>query len=229
MIKAGIDQDAITALFSQARARQGELLRKAVGEATLKALQGRELTLENIRRVLKAVALASSAGVALNPGRPATLEAMLGKAVAGMDAALIKAVQANRTALQQFMDLGVGVQNEQMKAALANLEKLEEVFFSVVGKVMQDASAPLQGPWAHVLKGLQLTGTDTGAQATQVVRQLMEQSQAAWRTGRAASVRSAQAMMDNYASLVSGVLLGMSEGLAKTGAGARPKVSEPRK
>ena len=41
MVKAGIDQDAITALFSQASARQGAMLRNAVTASTLKALQGR--------------------------------------------------------------------------------------------------------------------------------------------------------------------------------------------
>ena len=55
MIKSGIDQDAIVKMFSEATAKQGEALRKAVSEATLKALQGRELTLENIRKVLKTV------------------------------------------------------------------------------------------------------------------------------------------------------------------------------
>ena len=53
MFKSGIDQDSLIKLFSQASTKQGEALRKAVSEATLKALQGRELTLQNIRGVLK--------------------------------------------------------------------------------------------------------------------------------------------------------------------------------
>ncbi len=77
MIKSGIDQDAIIQMFSQATAKQGEGLRKAVTEATVKALQGRELTMENIRKVLKSVTQASSAGAALNPAGPADIEAML--------------------------------------------------------------------------------------------------------------------------------------------------------
>ena len=64
MDKSGIDQDAIIAAFAQASARQGETLRKTVSEATLKALQGRELTVENIRKVLKSVTQAASAGAA---------------------------------------------------------------------------------------------------------------------------------------------------------------------
>ena len=38
MIKAGIDQDAIITIFSQATAKQGDALRKSVGDATLKAV-----------------------------------------------------------------------------------------------------------------------------------------------------------------------------------------------
>ncbi len=219
MIKAGIDQDAITALFARAGARQGALLRNTVMAATLKALQGRELTLENIRRVLKAVAIATSAGAALNTARPAGIESMLMRSVEGMDAALVKAVEANRTALRQFMDLGVGLQSEQMKLALGNLEKFEGVFLSVIGKVAQIGAASLSGPWQHIFDSMRANGTGSGAQAHEVVAQLVEQSRAALRKGRAANGRAAQAMMDSYASLVSGVLLGMSEGLATPGKG----------
>ena len=228
MIKAGIDQDAIATLFSSATAKQGALLRQAVSAATLKALQGRELTLENIRRVLKAVGVASSIGAASNKARASDVEAMLSQAVQGMDTALQKAVQANRTALQQFMDLGVSLQNEQMKAALANLEKMEGVFVGVLGKVVQEASVSLAGPWDRVLQGVRHDGTHVGAQATQVVAQLMEQSHAALSKGRAANVRAAQAMMDSYASLVSGVLLGMSEGLARADAKPASKARAKR-
>ena len=217
MVKAGIDQDAITALFSQASARQGTMLRNAVTAATLKALQGRELTLENIRRVLKAAALATSAGAALNKARPATIESLLMRSVEGMDAALIMAVDANRTALHQFMDLGVGLQSAQMQMVLENLEKIEGVFISVLGKVARIAAAQLASPWQRVFDALQRSGTGSGAQASQVVAQLAEQSRVALRNGRAANVRAAQAMMNSYASLVSGVLLGMSEGVATSG------------
>jgi uncharacterized protein related to proFAR isomerase len=229
MIKAGIDQDAITELVAKAGVRQAEAVRKAVYEATLKALQGRELTLENIRRVLKAATVASSAGAEQNPGSPAAVEALLAKAVAGMDAALLKAVQANRTALQQFMDLGVGLQNDHMQAALANLGRVEEVFITVVGKVMQTAGTSLQTPWMHVLRDMKDAGTHSGAQAALVVRQIMEQSSTALQVGRAASVRAAQAMMESYSSLVSGVLIGMSEGLGAHATGAHGERHGKRK
>lgn len=220
MIKSGIDQDAIINMFSQATAKQGETLRKAVSEATLKALQGRELSMENIRKVLKTMTEASSAGAALNPAKPADIEAMLGKAFSGMDAAMLQAVQANRKALEQMASQGVDMQGKQMKTALANVEKMEDVFFDAVGKAVKGVSGPLQGPWEQVLSAMKLNGTSTGGQASEAIEQLLLQSRDAMRSSRASSMKAAQTMMDSYSALVSGVLIGMSEGLSQGGAGA---------
>lgn len=221
MMKAGIDQDALITMFSQATAKQGEQLRKAVSEATLKALQGRELTMENIRKVLKSVSQASSAGLAQNPASPEDLEALVAKAFAGMDAALLQAVQANQKALQQFVDQGASLREGQLKSALDGLEQMEDMFFDAVGKGMKGVAAPLQGPWEQALEAMKLQGTNTGAQASQAVEQLMAQTRDAMRASRASGMKAAKAMMDGYAALVSGVLIGMSEGMSAGGSGAK--------
>src|SRR6187402_1923130 len=181
MIKAGIDQDALITMFAEAGAKQGEALRKAVSEATLRALQGRELTLDNIKKVVKNVAEAASTGIARNPAPAVDVESLLGKALGGIDSALLQAVEANRKALEQFVSGGVSLTEKPLKEALANIEKME--------------------------------GSATGMQATQTVEQLMGQAQTMLRDGRASGMRAAQAMLDNYAALASGVLIGMSEGL----------------
>jgi len=216
MIKSGIDQDALVNMFSEATAKQGEALRKAVSEATLKALQGRELTLANIRGVLKTVTEAASAGAAKSGLPMPDVEGLLGQAFAGMDAALLKTVEANRRALEQFVSQGVDVQEKQIKAALANLEKMEDMFFATVSKAAQGAGQPLQGPWDQVLEAMKLKGTSTGAQASQTVEQLLAQTQSSLREGRSAGLRAAQAMMQSYSALVSGVLIGLSEGLQQS-------------
>ena len=221
MIKSGIDQEALVAMFSQATTKQGEALRKAVSEATLKALQGRELTLANIRGVLKTVTEAASSGAAKSGLPLPDVEALLGQAFAGMDAALLKTVEANRRALEQFVSQGVDVQEKQIKGALANLEKLEDTFFAAVTKAAQGVGQPLQGPWDQVLEAMKLKGTNTGAGASQTVEQLLAQAQTALRDSRSAGLRAAQAMMQSYSTLVSGVLIGMSEGLQQ-GTPAKP-------
>jgi len=223
MFKSGIDQDALINMFSQASTKQGEALRKAVSEATLKALQGRELTLQNIRSVLKTVTQAASVGASQNTVQSIDAEALLSNAFAGMDAALLQAVEANRKALQQFVDQGVGLTEGPMKSALADLEKMEDVFIATVSKAAQSASAPLQGAWGQVIESMKLKGTDTGAQAASTVEQLMSQAQAAMREGRAVGVRTAKALMDSYSALVSGVLIGMSEGLQQGATKSAPR------
>lgn len=218
--KSGIDQDALIQMFAQATAGQGEALRKAVSAATLKALQGRELTLQNVRSVLQAVTQAASAGAAQNPGSTIDVQKLLEKAFDGMDAALLKAVQAHRTALQQFVSQGADLQQGPLKTALANLEKMEDVFFTTVGKAIQDTAGPVQGAWQPVLDAMKLKGTHTGAQAADTVEQLLAQARTSLRESRAMGLRTAQALLEGYSTLVSGVLIGMTEGLQQGSAEA---------
>src|SRR6187549_140182 len=180
MIKAGIDQDALITMFAEASAKQGEALRKAVSEATLRALQGRELTLDNIKKVVRNVAEAASTGIARNPAPAVDVEGLLGKALGGIDSALV-----------QFVSGGVSLTEKPLKEALANIEKMEDVFFAAVTKASQSAG-PLQGPWQGALDAMKMKGSATGAQATQTVEQLMGQAQTMLRDGRASGMRAAQ-------------------------------------
>jgi len=219
MVKSGIDQDAMIRMFAEASAKQGDSLRQAVSSATLKALQSREMTLSNIRKVVQSMAGAASMGVAQNPAGAVDGEALLGKALAGIDAALLQAVEANRKALEQFVGNGMALSEKPLKAALANIEKMEDMFFEGVAKASQGAG-PMQAVWEQALGALKMKGTDTGAQASRTVSDLLGQAQTFLRDGRATGMRAAQAMMDSYAAMVSGVLLGMSEGLQSGGAKA---------
>jgi hypothetical protein len=213
MPKFGIDQDALIEQFAEASARQGEALRKAVQEATLKALQGRELTLKNIKDVIKQVSGAAAQGAGQNPLGAAQMEPLLAKAVAGMDAALLQAVEANRRALQQLMDYGAGLRENQVKKAMSDIENMEDMFFTTVRKAVADGAGPLQGAWSQVLDKMQVKGSGTGAHAAQTIEQLTEQAQTALREGRAAGMKAAQTLLDSYAALASGVLIGMSQGM----------------
>ena len=222
MFKHGIDQDALIKQFSDATAKQGEAIRKAVNEATLKALQGRELTLANIKQVLNTVAKAASTGAAGSALPAVDVEALLGKAVAGMDAALEQAVAANRRALQQMLDQGATLRETQVKKALADIEKMEDALFASVRKAAVGAGAQLEGPWAEVLKATQSKGTGTGAQASAAIEHLMENAQKNLRDGRAQGLKASQALLDSYSALVSGVLIGMADALQREGAAPAP-------
>jgi hypothetical protein len=226
MSKSIIDAQALIEQFSAASAKQGEALRKAVGEATLKGLQGRELTLKNIKEVVKNVAAAATKGAAANPAPAVDVEAMLTKAFAGIDAALLQAVEANRRALGQLMDQGASLRDGQLKKALGEVEKMEDMLFTTIDKAVQNVPQPLQDAWSNVLEAGKAAGTGTGNKAAATVAQLTEQARAGLREGRALGLSAAQALLDSYGALVSGVLIGMSEGM-QGGAPAAPPAAKP--
>ena len=166
------DAEALIGMFESATARQGEQLRRATTEATLAALQGRELTLKNIRGTLKAVAEAASAGAARNLSDGIEPEALLDKAVAGIDDALLKAVEANRMALSSLQAQGADLRDKHLAKALADLDKMEDAMFDSLKKAAAGAAAPLAGPWSQVLEKMQAGGTASGTQAALTAEQL---------------------------------------------------------
>ena len=225
MAKPLIDPDALISMFEQATAKQGAQLRKAAGDATLAALQGRELSLKNIRAALKTVSEAASQGMAKNVVPGVDPEALLEKAVAGMDDALLKAVQANQTALSTLVAQGANLREGHLQKAMADLEKMEDSLFATLKKTAASASTPMAGAWGTVLEKMQAQGTQSGAQATATAQDMADQMQAAVRSTRAAGMRAAQVMAESYTAMVSGVLLGMSEALQSTA----PDKKAPRK
>ena len=221
MAKPMFDADALIEMFQTASTRQGAQLKKAVTDTTLAALQGRELTLKNIRGVLKQVADAASTGVAQNVTAGIDPEALLDKAVAGMDEALLKAVEAQRTTLATLAAQGADLRDKHLSKALSDLEKMEDGLFSAVKKAADGAGNPMAAAWAPILEKMQAGGTASGAQAaaaTQQFAQMAEQMQATMRSTRAASMKAAQALAESYAAMASGVLLGMSEALGGSAA-----------
>ncbi|MDO9093291.1 MAG: hypothetical protein Q7U99_11745 [Rubrivivax sp.] len=217
MAKPMFDADALISMFQGATARQGAQLKKAAGDATLAALQGRELTLKNIRGALKQVAEAASTGVAKNVTAGVDPEALLDKAVAGMDEAMLKAVEANRTALSTLMAQGADMRDKHLVKALDDLEKMEDSLFGAVKKAAEGAGAPMAAAWGPILEKMQAGGTLSGAQAAVTAEQMAEQMQTAVRSTRAASMKAAQALAESYTAMVSGVLIGMSEALQAGG------------
>ena len=223
MVKPLIDADALVAQFQNATAQQGEQLRKAVSSATLQALQGRELTLKNIRSALKSVTDAVNTGVMKNAIPDADAGDLIDKAVAGMDDALLKAVDANRLALGQLVAQGADLRDKHLSKALSDLEKFEDTLMASVRKAAAGAGDQLGAQWGAVLEKMQAGGTLSGSQASATAEKLMDDMQAAMRSSRAASLKAAQAMAESYTAMVSGVLLGMSEALQQGGKGSSKK------
>lgn len=220
MSKPMFDADALIAQFETASTRGSAQLRKSVSEATLAALQGRELTLKNIRSTLKAVAEAASVGVAKNPAPALDPEVLLEQAVSGMDDAVLKAVNAHKLALDTLVQQGADLREKHLKKAMDDLDQLEDSMFAAFKKAASGAGAPLQGAWGAVMQKMQAGGTASGLQAAgtlEQVEQMALQMQQVARQARHGSMRAAQVMAEGYSAMVSGVLLGMAEAMQAKG------------
>lgn len=220
--KTGIDPEALIEMFATASAKQAAQLREAVSTTTLKALEGRELTLKNIRAVVRTVTKAASQGAAQNATPGLDVETMLATAVAGVDDALLQAVDANRVAMTSFVEQGVSLQEKHLKKAMDDLEKMEDAMLGTMRKATEGLGPDLAGPWSDVLAKFQAMGSKTGNQAHATLDQLSQQTLSAMRDTRRASMKATQTLADSYTAMVSGVLIGLSDAM-RQGAAAQSK------
>jgi hypothetical protein len=228
MTNPAIDVDqALKGLASQSM-KQGRDVRAAVRGLTLKALQQRELTLDQIRKVLRSVIEGVNLGVAK---RETKVEKVLSDTLAGMDDALLKAVQASNVALHRLTGEGYDYEDSNLKHALDELEKLEDEFLQSIVKATDSASERIRAPWDRVLKKAKVSGTATGTQVASTLRDYAKRARAAMRKQHETSFKTAHLLTQNFATLASGILIGMSEGLgAKRAASKRtPRTAKGRK
>lgn len=222
MIKPPFDTDEVLKNVASECVKQGENLRSGVRDLTLKALQTRELSLAQIKQVLASVTEGVNQGVA---GAGSNAAKALADALAGMDDAVLKAVQASQIALQQLGRAGEGFDQSQMKTALDELERMEDEFLATVRKASEGASPQLREQWTGVLQKMNAGGTGTGAQVASMMQQYGGQMQEVMRAQRRANLKTAHLLGQNFATLASGVLTGLTEALQQKGAtpGGKPR------
>ena len=208
------DHEAITFQFANATAKGSEQLQEAVYEATLKALQGREMTLEHVQSALQAVSQAVNQGVSKNAAPKVDVQALLQRAASGMDQALLKVVQAHHTALSQLVSQGADLRESHLQRALDELKSFEDAFFNSLKHLAQSGDTPTAGAWGDLLSRMRTSGTACGTQAQTTVTQMIDQAHQSVVATRMAGLHATQALMEGYAAMVNGVLLGMSQALS---------------
>lgn len=211
-----MDADEVLKGLARESVKQGENLRTAVREVTLNALRGRELTLEQINRVVRTVTEGVSAGAA---APNVNADSVLGEAFAGMDEAVLKAVQANHLALQQLSAQGQA--GSRIEKALDDLERLEDQFLNTIRDATKKGSQQLREQWATLLQQKEASGTATQTQIEQTLEQFGDRMRDAVRQQRRMALKAGEAMAENFATLASGILIGLTEGLEQ--GKSRPK------
>ena len=205
-----MDTDEVLTGMAREAVKQSENLRTAVRELTLGALRGRELTVREIKRVVKAVTEGVNLGAATSK---IDADQVLGEAFAGMDEAVLKAVQANHLALQQLAAQGQSLRESHMKKALDELERLEDEFVGAVKEATKKGSQQLRNQWATVLQRTETSGTETAAEVERTLEEFGDRMRDAVRQQRRTALKAAEVMAENFTTLASGILIGLTEGL----------------
>ena len=205
-----MNADEVLKGLAQESVKQGENLRTAVRELTLNALRGRELTVEQIKRVVSAVTQGVNLGAASSKMDP---ERVLGEAFTGMDEAVLKAVQANHLALQQLSAQGQSMRESHMKKALDELERLEDEFYATIKDAAKKGSKQVKDQWASVLQRTESSGTGTASQIEATLEEFGDRMHEAIKQQRRTALKATEAMAENFTTLASGILIGLTEGL----------------
>ena len=206
----GINADEFLKSMASEAVKQREQIRTAIRDLTLEALQMRELSLKQINQVVGNISVGVNRGVAdakVDTGKA------LSEALAGMDDALLKVVEANKIAIQKLTEGGATFEDSSLKKGLKQLESFEEKFLDSVKQASQKASEQVQEQWKIILDKIPRGGTETGAEVTETLRTQAREAQSAVRSTREAGLKMVHTLSQNYATLVSGVLIGLSEAL----------------
>ena len=213
-----INPDEMLKSMAAQAVKQHEQIRTTIRDITLKALQMRDLSLEQINGVVRNV----TAGVNIGVGENKTdTKQTLSDALAGMDDALLKVVEANKVALQKLTDGGASFEELSVKKGLKELEAFEEKFLDGVKNAIQSSSDPIKQQWTSILDKIPRGGTETGAQVMETLNERAREAQAAVRSSREAGLKAMHTITQNYATLVSGVLIGLSEAFEQTKTGTK--------
>jgi hypothetical protein len=202
-----INPDEMLKSMAAQAVKQHEQIRTTIRDLTLKTLQARDLSLEQINGVIRNI----TAGVNIGVGDKPDTQQTLSDAFAGMDDALLKVVEANKLALQKLTDGGANFEESSVKKGLKELEAFEEKFLDGVKNAVQSSSDPIKQQWKSILDKIPRGGTETGAQVAETISARAREAQVAMQSSREAGLKAMHAITQNYATLVSGVLIGLSE------------------
>jgi len=187
---------------------QGDDLRDQVYALTLEALREGHLDKERVRAVVRAVTEGVSEA-AERTGRP--VNEALREAVAGMDAALVKAAEAVKLALEEAASHLEEFSQQDLRRALDELDSVENVMLDTLSEVGTKAGATVRTVIEDLVRHARHSGTAVG----QYVAGVREAIGNGLRQALHEGVDAARVAARSLAALAAGFFAGIADGLAK--------------
>jgi hypothetical protein len=206
-------QETSDTVLEQAAAeavRHGTDIRETVQELTLGALEGRPFDRQNIREVVRAVTEGAVKGTGQNR---AQMREALSEVLHGLDEALRVSAEAGQVALKELTASGRAFSNTDLKAALANLRRIEEDFMATVTQVAEGANAQVRPELKEALHSARQAGTATGRQVAAAMGDFAQKFSAASFDAALVGLETANEFGQRFALVASGVLGGLAAAL----------------
>ncbi len=190
-----------------AAVENGGDLRQQVYELTLNALREGRLDKERVRAVVSAVTEGVSEA-AERAGRP--VNEALAEAVAGLDAALVKAAEAVKLALEEAASHLEEFSQQDLRRALDELDSVETVMLETLSEVGSKAGTTVRVVVEDLVRHARHSGTAIGRYVAQVRESVGNRLRQALHEG----IDAARVTARSLAALAAGFFAAIADGLA---------------
>lgn len=187
-------------------------LRERVRELTARALHERRVKLENINEIVMAVTSGVGSGLSTRGGE---IRDGLKQAVSGLDDAVSSAAQAASYSLREAVEQGRAFKDNELKANLEQLLELESRLVDTLKQAASQSGGKLKEELGYLSDHLKISGTRTGEQVRDALRQLAGGIKASSEAGRAGLSDTASSATERLAQVASGVLEALSDSLKR--------------
>lgn len=197
---------------AEAAVQAPEDIRTRVRDLTLEALTGRPFDPQRMREVVRGVTAGVAAGA---EQRGAGVQEALSEALAGIDQALTRSVEAGRLALKELLATGKDVSDRELGVAFNGLRRLEEDFLATAEQVIEEAGEFVRPQLREALNQTRRSGTDTGREVAKLVTDLGERLSGATLRAGITGVETALELGTRVALVAGGILAGLAEALRR--------------
>ena len=180
---------------------------------TLKAIEQKDVSLDEIKGVLRAVTDGIHLGLAHRGGEMAQA---LRDAVGGMDSALVKFAQTLQLSVEESIANGKEFRAGELKQLLETVRDLEKTLVEAIRKTGSQASGLIKAEMRNLSAHLTHTGTDVGGQALTTLTKLSGETRSVAHTGKMRIEQGSRAIAGRVVQFAGGVLTGVGEALRNT-------------
>ena len=205
---------------ARAAVEDGDDIREAVRNITLKALSEGQLDLRRMREVVQAVLRGASVGIIM---KGTETKQALQEAMAGVDEALAASAEASKLAIQEAAGSIKDFGTQNLKQAIEDLRALEDMFLDTVISIAKTSNITVKDSLNSLAQHARTSGTLVGKAAAKAAGALSSQLGQNMREGVSASAESLLKAGAQISQAAAGFLDGLAEALNKTGSNKQEK------